>query len=158
MDTEKNGNAYEYSRVEEIIMGIIVVGMIVGSILSQVFGFLQLPLTASIGWIIGGVLLLFGLTLLVLWAYMWSKYYKGQLITHGIYKYLRHPHYMSAILLFIGVSFFFRSIISLILAIFLSVAIVRGIDEEEEHLIKQYGVAYEEYINQTKWKLIPMIY
>jgi protein-S-isoprenylcysteine O-methyltransferase Ste14 len=65
---------------------------------------------------------------------------------------------LSAILLFIGISFFFRSIISLILAIFLSVAIVRGINEEEEHLIKQYGVAYEEYLSQTKWKLIPMIY
>jgi hypothetical protein len=37
MDIEKNGDAYEYSRVEEIIMAIIVAGMIVGSILSQVF-------------------------------------------------------------------------------------------------------------------------
>lgn len=158
MNTEDQGNAYEYSRTEEIVMGIIVAGIIVSSILSQVFGWLQLPLKAGLGRLIGGLIFLIGLTLSILWASLWSKEYKGQLIIHGIYRYIRHPHYMSAIMLFIGISLFFRSIISLILAAYLSVAIVKGIDEEEEHLLNQYGVAYREYMQKTRWKLIPMIY
>ena len=122
----------------------IVVGMIVSSVLSQVFGFFQLPLQANIGRILGGILFLIGLVLLFLWAYLWSKEYKGQLITHSIYQYLRHPHYLSVILLFNGLSLFFKSIISLILAIYVTIAIARGIKTEEEHLLKQYGADYEE--------------
>ena len=49
MNTEDQGNAYEYSRADEIIMGIIVAGMIISSILSQVFGWLKLPLKAGLG-------------------------------------------------------------------------------------------------------------
>jgi protein-S-isoprenylcysteine O-methyltransferase Ste14 len=158
MNTEDHGNAYEYSRADDILMGVVVLGMIVSSVLAQIFGFLVLPLTASVCRIICGLLLLIGLVLLALWGSLWSKEYKGQLITHSIYQYLRHPHYLSAILLFNGLSLFFRSIISLVLALALSFAIARGIREEEEHLLKQYGPAYEEYMQETRWKLIPFIY
>jgi protein-S-isoprenylcysteine O-methyltransferase Ste14 len=44
------------------------------------------------------------------------------------------------------------------LAIFLSLAIVRGVEEEEEHLLNQYGDAYKDYMQETKWRFIPMIY
>jgi protein-S-isoprenylcysteine O-methyltransferase Ste14 len=158
MNTEEHGNAYEYSRADDILMGVAVLGMIVSSVLAQIFGLLVLPLSASMWRIIGGLLFLIGLALLALWGSMWSKEYKGQLITHGIYQYLRHPHYLSAILLFNGLSLFFRSIISLVLALALSFAITRGIKEGEEHLLKQYGPAYEAYMQKTRWKLIPWIY
>lgn len=158
MSTDEHGNAFEYSRADDILLGVIVLGMIVSSILSQVFGWLQLPLKAGTGRLFGGLLFLIGLGILAHWASLWSKEYKGQLITHSIYQYLRHPHYLSVILLFNGLSLFFRSIISLVLAIYVTIAIARGISEEEEHLVKQYGPAYEAYIQETKWKLIPMIY
>ena len=158
MNNEEHGNAFEYSRADDIILGVIVLVMIISSILSQAFGWLQLPLKAGTCRLIGGVLFLIGLVILGHWASLWGKEYKGQLITHSIYQYLRHPHYLSVILLFNGLSLFFKSIISLILAIYVTIAIARGIKTEEEHLLKQYGADYEEYIQQTKWKLIPMIY
>lgn len=139
-------------------MAIILAGVIAGSILSQVFDLLVLPLTASLGRIIGGLIFLIGLALFVLWASLWGREYKGQLITHGIYRYMRHPHYLAAILLFIGVSLFFRSIISLFFAVFFAFATAREIKDEEEHLLNQYGAAYRAYMEKTKWKFIPMIY
>ena len=158
MNEEEHSDAFEYSRTEEIIMGIMVVVMIISCVLSQVLGFLRLPILSSIGWIGGGLLFIFGLVLAIVWASLWSKEYQGQLITHGVYRYIRHPHYLSAVLLFIGISLFFRSIISLALATYLSIAIVRGIKEEEEHLLKQYGDSYVEYMQETRWRFIPMIY
>jgi protein-S-isoprenylcysteine O-methyltransferase Ste14 len=158
MNNEEHGNAFEYSRADDIILGVIVLVMIVSSILSQAFGWLRLPLKAGTGRLIGGLLFLIGAGILAHWASLWGKEYKGQLITHSIYQYLRHPHYLSVILLFNGLSLFFRSIISLVLAIYVTIAIVRGIKEEEEHLAKQYGPAYEAYMRKTKWKFIPFIY
>ena len=58
MNTKDDGNAFEYSRSDDILMAIIVAGMIIGCILSQVFDFLVLPLMASIGRIIGGLIFL----------------------------------------------------------------------------------------------------
>jgi protein-S-isoprenylcysteine O-methyltransferase Ste14 len=34
----------------------------------------------------------------------------------------------------------------------------KGLKEEEEHLIKQYGEAYRRYMKRVPWKLIPKVY
>ena len=88
--------------------------VVVGCVLSQFFGLLQLPFSEIVSWLIGGVLSFTGLFIIVKWLILWNKEYQGQLITHGIFQYVRHPHYLGNILLMFGLSFFFRSIVSLL--------------------------------------------
>lgn len=155
---KKDTNAYEYSRTDTILINVILGGIIIGCILSQFFGLLQLPLTKIISLIIGGTVLFSGLLIAAKWTIFWSKEYKGQLITHGIYKCIRHPHYLSVFLVFFGPPILFRSIIALLFAALLIPLTPKGLKEEEEHLIKQYGEPYREYMKKVRWKLIPKVY
>ena len=155
---KKDTNAFEYSRTDNILINVILGGIIVGCILSYFFGLLQLPLPQIISLIVGGIVLFSGLFIVAKWAVFWRKEYKGQLITHGIYEYVRHPHYLSVFLVFFGPPILFRSIVALLFAALLLPLTPKGLKEEEEHLIKQYGDAYREYMKKVRWKLIPKVY
>ncbi|UCE16635.1 MAG: hypothetical protein JSV12_03245 [Candidatus Bathyarchaeota archaeon] len=61
------------------------------------------------------------------------------------------------ILLFFGASLFFRSVVALLFSALLTFLTAKVI-KEEEHLAKQYGDAYREYMKKVRWKLIPKIW
>ena len=67
-----------------------------------------------------------------------------QLVTSGLYKYIRHPIYTSSL----------RGFLVTILAIPL---FMYRIGNEERMLIEEYGEEYEEYQEHT-WKLFPFTY
>jgi protein-S-isoprenylcysteine O-methyltransferase Ste14 len=80
-----------------------------------------------------------------------------QLVTKGIYRYIRHPRYLGVIDLSIGVSCVFRSWIGLLATIlFLGIILYRIIDEEAV-LHKEYGEEWEAYCGRS-WRLLPYIY
>jgi len=132
--------------------------VIVGCVLSQFFGLLQLPFSEVMSWVIGGIIFFTGLLITAKWFILWHKEYKGQLITHGIYQLVRHPHYLGGVLFMFGLSLFFRSIVALSFSALYMFLIAIGIKEEEEHLIRQYGDAYREYMKRARWKLIPKVW
>lgn len=132
--------------------------VIVGCVLSQFFGLLQLPFSEVMSWVMGGIIFFTGLLIVAKWFILWHKEYNGQLLTHGIYQYVRHPHYLGGILFMFGLSLFFRSIVALSFSALFMFLIAKGIKEEEEHLIKQYGDAYREYMKRVRWKLIPKVW
>ena len=81
-----------------------------------------------------------------------------QLITSGIYKYIRHPIYLGSITLFtsIGIavgSLFITSIVFLAWLFMLK----ERIELEERLLTEKFGEEYLEYKKRTK-KLIPFLY
>ena len=81
-----------------------------------------------------------------------------QLITKGIYKYIRHPMYLGTILALLGPFLAFRSIIMLILTmVFYIVLIIKRMAKEEKMLIDAFGEEYISYMKQTK-RLIPLLY
>jgi protein-S-isoprenylcysteine O-methyltransferase Ste14 len=81
-----------------------------------------------------------------------------RLIKNGLYKYIRHPSYTGSLLSFLGLGFSLNNWISLIV-IFIPVLIsfIYRIHIEEKLLIAQIGLAYTDYMKQTK-RLIPLIY
>ncbi len=80
------------------------------------------------------------------------------LVTHGIYRYLRHPAYSGTLLSFIGLGFAFANWISLILIVgIVSLAFLRRIQVEERVLLDRFGVEYERYCASTK-RLIPFAF
>lgn len=80
-----------------------------------------------------------------------------QLITTGIYHYLRHPRYLGIILCMSGISLAFRSWLSLIAVGLLILTLLWRILDEESLMHKQFGLDWEKY-SRKSWRIIPFIY
>jgi len=82
---------------------------------------------------------------------------KSQLVTDGVYSYVRHPMYLSIIVLFFAfilLSISFLSLISWVIAV---VLFDRMMKFEEAELLKILGNEYQNYMNQVhRW--IPRIF
>ena len=79
------------------------------------------------------------------------------LITDGIYKKIRHPSYLGAIMLLVGCSFILSSVYGIILSLMISLAYIPRIKMEEKLLISKFPKEYSKYSIKA-WKLIPYIY
>jgi protein-S-isoprenylcysteine O-methyltransferase Ste14 len=80
-----------------------------------------------------------------------------QLVTSGIYKYIRHPLYSSLFLLTWGIFFKNISIIGMILAISATVFLVLTAKADEMECILFFGVEYQNYLKHTK-RFIPLLF
>jgi len=80
-----------------------------------------------------------------------------QLITSGVYRYIRHPRYFGIIALAVGVSFVFRSWIGLIACLVCCGILLFRIKDEETLLHMMFGQEWEAYC-QRSWRLIPYIF
>jgi protein-S-isoprenylcysteine O-methyltransferase Ste14 len=79
------------------------------------------------------------------------------LIKTGIYRWVRHPAYLGAILLFIGIPIMLSSILGFLVTLLLVLYLLHRIKLEEGMLIERFGAEYEEYIRSSK-KLVPFLY
>ncbi len=81
-----------------------------------------------------------------------------EIVRKGLYKYIRHPMYLSTLFMFIGFAGVLSSILGIIstFVLILPVTLIR-IRREEYHLKKKTKDRYEDYMKHTK-KLIPFIY
>ena len=80
-----------------------------------------------------------------------------QLITHGIYRYTRHPIYLGTIMVAIGLPVYASSLYGLLaMSALIPVFLIR-IRIEERLLTDEFGDAYRTYKEATS-KLIPFVY
>jgi protein-S-isoprenylcysteine O-methyltransferase Ste14 len=110
---------------------------------------------------------LFGLgSGLVFWSGLaLGKLYSGEvtiqeehrLVTGGLYRYIRHPRYLGAELLSIGLSLVFRSWIGLTLSLAAVAVFLFRIRDEEALLQREFGQEWEAYCRHS-WRLIPFLY
>jgi protein-S-isoprenylcysteine O-methyltransferase Ste14 len=116
--------------------------------------------------IIFGIVLAGGIVLRIL-CRMWLRRFFSlniiikkdhEIVRKGLYKYIRHPMYLSILLIFIGFAGVFSSILGIIatLVLVLPVTLLR-IKREEYYLKQKTKERYEDYMRNTK-KLIPFIY
>jgi protein-S-isoprenylcysteine O-methyltransferase Ste14 len=98
---------------------------------------------------LGVIIFILGAFLYFKWEIFWEKNYHGQLITEGIFKYIRHPHYTSLLIIGFGLAFFFNSIAGLLIAIIAIPIMIISIIDEERLLIKQYVEEYIELMKKT---------
>ncbi|MFQ5857013.1 MAG: methyltransferase family protein [Anaerolineae bacterium] len=80
-----------------------------------------------------------------------------QLITHGVYRFTRHPIYLGVIMVCIGVPVYASSLYGLLTMLALIPLFLNRIRIEERILIEEFGDAYRKY-RETTSKLIPFIY
>jgi protein-S-isoprenylcysteine O-methyltransferase Ste14 len=80
-----------------------------------------------------------------------------QLVTTGIYRYIRHPLYCSLLLLTWGIFFKHPSLTGGALAAVATGFLFLTSQADEAECIKFFGAAYEEYMKKTK-RFIPFIF
>ncbi len=80
-----------------------------------------------------------------------------QLITHGVYRFIRHPIYLGVILVFIGFAVYASSLYGLLVMSALIPVFLNRIRMEERLLTEEFGDVYRAY-KQTTSKLIPFVY
>jgi protein-S-isoprenylcysteine O-methyltransferase Ste14 len=126
--------------------------------LTGLFGVWELPINMILSVIIGIIIFLLGTYVYFKWEIFWHKTYKCQLVTKGIFQYIRHPHYTSLLIVGFGLALFFYSIAALFIAFIAVPIMIWSIFDEEKLLIKQYGEEYKKYMKKVPWRLIPRIF
>ena len=88
----------------------------------------------------------------------WSVTSVGEPVTEGLYRYSRHPMYVTGVFVFLGVSILSASWVFLLLTIIFGVGVTRlyFIKIEEAQCLGHYGTTYREYMKRTpRWIGIP---
>ena len=119
--------------------------------------FLPLKL-GSIWFYVGFPITLIGLAGSIIVLVDWANTPAGEPVTRGIYRYSRHPMYVTGFFVFLGVSIMSASWVFLLLTIIFGVGVTRPyfVKVEEAECLGHYGAAYREYINRTpRWIGIP---
>lgn len=80
-----------------------------------------------------------------------------QVINTGPYALIRHPMYAGFFIMFLGIPISLGSVISILPAILMIIAVLIRIRWEEDLLLKELD-GYLEYTKQVKYKIIPRIY
>jgi len=102
----------------------------------SVFLVLVLPISNMIV-LIGILLIIFG----------WRKIYGagGQLVTTGLYGYIRHPQYLGFLLLTLGMNILWIAISTLLMWPILAILYYRLAKEEEKDMENKFGEEYQKY-------------
>jgi len=77
-------------------------------------------------------------------------------VTKGIYRYSRHPLYLSNLLVFVAIGIATASWIILLASIIFLILVNIVINSEEHYCKEKYGDTYKEYLNNVpRWIGIP---
>jgi protein-S-isoprenylcysteine O-methyltransferase Ste14 len=126
--------------------------------LTAYYGVWELPFSKLASIIIGVMIFLCGTYVYFKWELFWHRTYKGQLVTDGIFQYIRHPHYTSVLIVGFGLAFFFFSLVALVTAFLAIPIMIWSILDEEKLLTRQYGEPYKEYMKKVPWRMIPKVF
>lgn len=91
------------------------------------------------------------------YAYGLRTLQNHKLITHGVYKHVRHPISLAMFMYGIGIPLIFTSFYGVLIMLMLVPLTLYRIRIEEKMLIEKFGDNYKDYMTRTK-KLIPFIY
>jgi protein-S-isoprenylcysteine O-methyltransferase Ste14 len=81
-----------------------------------------------------------------------------KLVTTGIFSRVRHPMYLSLILMILGMTVGSGVTIMIVPAIALSVLTVLTAFKEEHFLISKFGDQYNDYMKRVPYRFIPRIF
>jgi protein-S-isoprenylcysteine O-methyltransferase Ste14 len=113
----------------------------------------------------GFVLLIVG-SILRLWpVFVLGRRFSGlvaiqrdhELVTTGIYRYVRNPSYLGLLVASLGWALVFRAGVGILITALLLVPLLARICSEERLLAEHFGPEYDGYRERT-WRLLPGIY
>ena len=146
---------------------LIVVSMIFAFYLPPIdFLYIDFSVSATTGWmLIGAGFVIAGSVLFGYARYELRKWYSGHLsiraeqvlVQERPYNLVRHPAYLGYLLMAIGISVGYASLIGMINLIFLLFCLHYRIKVEEQLLVEHFGERYLQYAQKVK-KIIPWIW
>jgi protein-S-isoprenylcysteine O-methyltransferase Ste14 len=107
------------------------------------------------GMYIGSLFMLTGVALVILgWNVVYKRYWrkdqgKGELVTEGIYKIIRHPQYTGFMLITFGMLLDWATVPMLIMWPVMAVLYYRLAKKEENDMIQEFGQQYVAYRHKT---------
>ena len=123
----------------------------------------QLPLPSGVRWV-GAMIGLIGLPLMY-WVFTslgrnithtTAIRREHFLVTHGPYRWIRHPLYSAGMLNFLGLSLLTANLFIFSLALLTFTALVLRTSQEEARLIEKFGDEYRQYM-QRSGRFLPRI-
>ncbi|MEA1872218.1 MAG: isoprenylcysteine carboxylmethyltransferase family protein [Chloroflexota bacterium] len=133
------------SRVEKIILYGSKV-MFVPALIYSIF----LPLKLGTMWFyIGLPITLIGLITRVMVLVNWATTPPDEPVTRGLYRYSRHPMYVTAFLMHVGLGIACASWVFLLFAVVFTVVSFVYADAEEQLTLEMYSDSYREYMKRT---------
>ncbi len=116
-----------------------------------------LPLELGTAWLYVGLLIfILGLAMQVMVTISADNTPLDEPATRGPYRFSRHPIYLSGFLTLVGISIASASWVVLLCALLWIVFFHIVVPAEERFCLKQYGDAYQEYMNKTpRWIGVP---
>lgn len=105
--------------------------------LGTVWFYVGLPITL-IGFVTGVIVIL-----------NWAASPRGEPVTNGLYRYSRHPMYVTSFVFFLGVSIATASWVFLLFTILLIAASFYFAPIEERSCLEKYSDVYREYMHRT---------
>ncbi|MFC1937909.1 methyltransferase family protein [Chloroflexota bacterium] len=105
---------------------------------------------------VGLTIFLVGLLMLTVASVNFAATPMNEPVTRGMYRYSRHPIYMSIFLIYISAGIASVSWIFLLVSIVWLLLIRLAVDDEERYCLEKYGPSYREYMTRTpRWIGIP---
>ena len=108
------------------------------------------PLKLGTMWFyIGLPITLIGLIAGVMVLVNWATTPPDEPVTRGLYRYSRHPMYVAAFVMYVGLGIACASWVILLFAVVLTVVSFVYAGAEEQLTLEMYGDSYREYMNRT---------
>jgi len=113
--------------------------------------------------IIGGVLIIIGF-LFHRWA---EKDHKmaheksrdiDMIVSTGVYSRIRHPLYLSMIVMNVGIALAFGIMVTFVIALLTSIHWIISSLKEEEALMQKFPREYMRYKQEVRWRMIPGVF
>jgi len=116
-----------------------------------------LPMKPGTAWFYVGLpITLIGLIAYTIVLVNWATTPSDNQISRGLYRYSRHPMYVTMFVFLLGLSIVTASWVLLLLFIVFVVGCVVFVNVEEQSCLDKYGDAYREYMDRTpRWIGIP---
>jgi protein-S-isoprenylcysteine O-methyltransferase Ste14 len=80
-----------------------------------------------------------------------------ELVTNGIYRYVRNPSYLGLMIGALGWALLFRAGVGVLITALLLIPLVARMRSEERLLAEHFGAEYKSYQART-WRLVPGVY
>jgi protein-S-isoprenylcysteine O-methyltransferase Ste14 len=138
---------------QDRIMAFLTQGLWIGATLYSVF----LPLQVGTPWLwIGLASFIAGLAILVMATVSVAGTPMGKPFTSGVYRFSRHPMYLSMIFVYLGVSIAATSWLFFLITVVTFLLLLHQARKEERYCCERFGDAYREYMRRTaRWIGIP---
>jgi protein-S-isoprenylcysteine O-methyltransferase Ste14 len=134
---------------KDMVMSWLTQGVWIGATLYSIF----VPFITGTPWLWAGLALFaIGLAILVLATFSVAATPEGKPFTSGVYRYSRHPMYLSMIFVYLGVSVAAASWLFGLITLATFFLQRYQMIKEERYCLEQYGRAYADYLGRTpRW-------